>query len=189
MAGLPHPLYSYGMKNLICFLLLLMLPVCFWGEEPLPYSEADTYRVNSDDGAATTTLCSAGLYSRLMRAFENRLLLQDKGITLIHVVRQNRQCFIYTDENRGLHFTFALEKADKSVLQSVIRPYMNNPDTQKEVYARYKDNYIIRIYSAENVLAPEKEEITDEEISIMASLVEQVMESLLEGYGASFKVD
>ena len=72
----------------------------------------------------------------------------------------------------GLEFVFSLEKPGDAVLK-VIEEYYQGPRKSwlEAVTQHYKDNYVIRIHSAENILEPWNDTITYTEALLMATTV------------------
>lgn len=166
------------MKKSLSLILTFLLTAILQGD-PGMYGDTETFRTNNPDGNITTTIVLKEDYQALLHAFEDTMVLKNGEDTFLHIFRDKRHFFVVNRPDEGLFFTFSLEKADKSVIQSVILPYMNDPETQKEMYTRYKDNYIIRIHSAENIHDPENKDITDDEIRLMASLAADIITQLL----------
>lgn len=80
---------------------------------------------------------------------------------------------IYTveDDNLFLSFSFSVEKPSEEVINIIEKHYYNLPDVMEKVREHYKENYVIRVHSAENILKPEANEITYDEALVMATII------------------
>ena len=79
---------------------------------------------------------------------------------------------VYRYNRGGLDFSFSLEKPDTEVL-SILEDYYRDSYSQwlESVTIHYMDNYIIRIYRAENVFDPWNDVIGYNEALLMATVL------------------
>ncbi len=78
---------------------------------------------------------------------------------------------IYQYNEQGLNFSFSIEKPNEKMI-SIVKEYYTNDDVwQEPLLQYYNDNYVIRIFSAENVFESWTEEITYNEAMVVASLI------------------
>lgn len=79
---------------------------------------------------------------------------------------------IYHFSRDGLEFSFSLEKAGSEVLQLIYDYYQGeHAHWLESVLEHYKENFIIRIHSAENIFEPWREVIQYNEALLMATLL------------------
>lgn len=79
---------------------------------------------------------------------------------------------IYYYSREGLEFSFTLEKGGDEI-RAVLEEYYQgkNAHWMKPVWDHYKENFIIRIHSAENIFEPWREFIQYREAILMATLL------------------
>ncbi len=72
----------------------------------------------------------------------------------------------------GLEFTFSLEKPGPEIFQ-VLKEYYRGPweDWLEPVTEHYKENYVIRIHTAENIFEPWNDTVTYTEAMLMATVI------------------
>ena len=78
---------------------------------------------------------------------------------------------IYTFNKEGLIFDFSIEKANNKIIHMVEEHYKDDEVWRDPLIEYYKDNYIIRIHSAENVFDSWSDEITYNEAMVVATLI------------------
>jgi hypothetical protein len=106
----------------------------------------------------TAVVLSAARADEIRRAEYDFITERDEGV--------------YNYNRDGLEFSFSLEKPDHEVL-SVLEEYYKGSFSPwlESVRQHYEDNYIIRIYSAENVFEPWNNLIQYNEALLMATIL------------------
>jgi len=79
---------------------------------------------------------------------------------------------VYIFSRDGVEFSFSLERPDSKVL-AVLDEYYSGPweNWREPVRQHYRENYIIRVYSAVNVFEPWNETVSYNEALLMATLI------------------
>lgn len=176
------------------FLLLLLLPMTLFSTEPFVeiykthdngmygrsedrdivlsvkesvFSRHETLNVDNQYNYLTAVTLNTDVVKKLEHLFENRNSIQ-KGF-----VKLSKAGNIYTieDDNIFLKFSFSLVKPGDEIISMIERHYHTMREISNLVTDYYKDNYVIQIHSAENVLFPEAKEITYDEVIIMATII------------------
>ena len=86
---------------------------------------------------------------------------------------------------KGFKMTFSVEKVSEPIINMINKLYTRLPETAKEVLQYYDNNYVIRVYSAENILDPKEQEITYNEALISAATIgdsRQLLWGIHDGY-------
>jgi hypothetical protein len=116
-------------------------------------------------------ITSVVLDSLVVKELENRL--ENRDFIQIGFVRITKIGNIYhlEDDNIFLDIKFSLEKPDKELIAMVEGFYGPLSKYSKIVGDRYRENYVIRIHRAVNLIDPEVPEITYDEALIMATIL------------------
>ncbi len=80
-----------------------------------------------------------------------------------------RDIYFYDKDN--LKFSFSVEKPNIRIINVVSEFYKNDNIWHDQLISHYKENYVIRVFSAENVFESWTEEITYNEALIIATLI------------------
>lgn len=79
--------------------------------------------------------------------------------------------WIYSFEWKGILITFALERTPEELFEEISRTYLENSLVAAEVSKSYREGYVVRILTAENVYRPHHARIDYEDILISAALI------------------
>lgn len=131
------------------------------------FQSSETKPVSREDGILTMVTLSS----------ERVKDIRNMDTPLPRISLNGRTIYYYNKD--GIEFSFSLERPGEDVLNLIIKVYAEDPPTLREVMKYYRDNYIIRIFSAENIIHPEKKDITFEEAMLMATLLGDSFQPLL----------
>lgn len=126
-----------------------------------------TLKANKDLDFLTAVVIDTKIVNELERRFKNRNYCQ---IGFIRITKDNG-IYSVEDDNLLLSFSFSYEKPSDNVIGIIENHYPRTSKYRKIVSDHYKENYIIRIHSAENIILPEAQEITYDEALIMATII------------------
>ena len=79
--------------------------------------------------------------------------------------------WIYVYERGGLRVAFALEKPPEDLFAEIARTYPSNPSVAEQVSEAYRNGYVVRVLTAENVYRPQFGRIDYEDVLISAALI------------------
>lgn len=125
------------------------------------FTRAETVEVNNEDeqGFLTAVIISRSNVEKLMSgAFDLRERIVEGQI-------------VFSYDNEGLHFEFSVEKANKKILDIVSEYYRDDEIWHDPLVEYYRENYVIRIHSAENIFDSWNDEITYNEAMVAATLI------------------
>lgn len=125
------------------------------------FARAETFKIKNDDesGFLTAVVISRENAERLLDGYYNLSMRNEMG----------RSIFRYQKE--GLDFEFSVEKAEEKLLEIVSEYYKNDTVWHDPLIDYYKENYIIRIHSAENVFDSWSDDISYSEALVVATLI------------------
>lgn len=176
------------------FLLLILIPITLFSKEPFVeiykthdngmygrsedrdivlsikesvFKRHETLTVDNKYNYLTAVTLNTQVVKKLEELFTNRTSVQ-KGF-----VKLSKTEDIYTveDDNNFLKFSFSFKKPDDDMIKMIERHYYSMQNISDLVTEYYRDNYVIQIHSAENLLFPEAKEITYDEVIIMATII------------------
>ena len=138
----------------------------------MDFKDYKTKAVGDRNGNLTAVLVSSYINASLEMLLEKRDKIQyeDTSITVLKKVNR-RNIYLYNNSKYGISFSFSLEKADKNIYSQIEMVYGNNIYWHKIVTKLYVNNYVVRIYSAENIKGFNESKITYSEIMFMATLL------------------
>ncbi len=87
------------------------------------------------------------------------------------IVTKEDGIYHFHDEDISLQFSFGLEKASDPIFNIIENIYKNDPKNATAVLNHYLDSWVIRIYSAENVVNPDIETLDFDDILITATII------------------
>jgi len=125
------------------------------------FTRAETFPVdnNGESGFLTAVIMSSSTADKLKEGYFNLNKRMEMGRT------------VYLYNKDGLNFEFSLEKAGSKLIDIVSEYYKSNETWHDPLVEYYKDNYVIRIHSTENVFDSWSDEITYNEALISATLI------------------
>lgn len=131
------------------------------------FKRHNTIIADSEYNLLTAVVLDSEVVNRLEERFTGRESIQ------IGYVKISKSENIYTieDDNLFLSFSFSIEKPNKEILDVIANHYEKMPEIRENVLEHYKNNYVIRIFSAENLLQSEAKEITYDEALVMATII------------------
>lgn len=131
------------------------------------FRRRDTLQVEPDRDYLTAVVLSSEVKERLDRS------LGSKGIHRAGFIKIYKKGDIYTleDDNIMLKLSFSLEKAAEEQIQMIVQHYKDKAPWGDIVSRHYRENYVIRIHEAENVIRPEAREITYDEAVLAATII------------------
>lgn len=115
--------------------------------------------MNSDEGILTAVLFGSEKAEMLLT-----------GASLLPY-RMVEGCRVFQFRYQGICIEFSLERPDADVLQVIEDYYIDYPEWLPRIEKYYNRNFVIRIFSAENFIDPEKNEINFEEVITAASFI------------------
>lgn len=95
--------------------------------------------------------------------------LMDGFYKLDHFVSDGYTIYIINKD--GLNFSFSIEKAGENLIDFVSESYKDDKLWHDPLVEYYRDNYVLRIHSAENIFESWTEEITYNEAIVAATLI------------------
>lgn len=104
---------------------------------------------------------------------ELEMLFKDRDSIQIGYVNISKKGNIYRlqDDNILLDMSFSFEKPNDYIIKAIEDHYPQTSKYRKIVSGHYKENYVIKIHRAENILSPEAEEVTYDEALVMATII------------------
>lgn len=131
------------------------------------FKRHESLQVANDYNYLTSVTIDSEIVNKLDEIFTDKTTIQ------FGFVKITKDGDIYTieDDNIFLNFSFSFEKPNKEILVMIATHYETNKSVNDVVTEHYKNNYIIKIHTAENLLFPEAKEITYDEVIIMATII------------------
>lgn len=131
------------------------------------FKRFDTLEANSELNFLTAVVLDTSVVNELEKQFVGRESIQ------IGFVKISKDKNIYTieDDNNFLKFSFSYEKPGEEILFVISDHYPRTSKYRKIVTDHYKENFVLRVHSAENVLMSEAREITYDEALLMATII------------------
>ncbi|MGL1894075.1 MAG: hypothetical protein OCD02_20760 [Spirochaetaceae bacterium] len=128
------------------------------------YSTLDTETKN---GVLTAITASRDLYFLLdeLLMFEKQFVKESITIT------KEGGIYHFFDNKIFLEFSFSLEKPGEKIFNIINEVYKDNEKTKTIVTNHYLESWVIRIYSAENVISPDINTLDFDDIIITATLI------------------
>lgn len=125
------------------------------------FTRSETYSIKDDDesGYLTAVIMSDENAKKLMDGYFRLDERIESGIT------------IYRFNRDGLTFEFSIEKASEKLLRMVSEYYTNDETWHDPLIEYYRDNYVIRVHSTENIFDSWSDEITYNEALVVATLI------------------
>lgn len=126
-----------------------------------------TIDVDKEYNFLTAVVLDKATVNKLEEMFLNSSTVQ---LGFVKISKLNN---VYTieDDNLFLSLSFSVEEPGEEILYVINKYYPESSIYREIVTNHYKDNYVIRIHSAENLINPEAEEITYDEALIMATII------------------
>ena len=123
-------------------------------------------------GVLTAVIVSSYVNSVLEQMFEYREKVE-YTTTEIEMIKRDRSGNIYmlSDSEFNINFKFRLEKPSDVIYRQVDAVYGNNSYWHSIVTNLYRNNYVVRIYSAENIPGYDNSRIVFAEALFMATLI------------------
>ncbi len=135
------------------------------------FSLSETFMTESPGGMLTAVALSSTIVEKLESLFIDYDEIYIDPYWLEKDVFEGRTTYLYYDGDSGIKFLFSPEKAGKEILNEVDIVYGDDPYWREEVGRHYRENYVIRIFSAENIIDYRSVEITFTEALLMATLI------------------
>ncbi len=135
------------------------------------FSAVKTLAVPDPDGFLTAVLIDP----RIVRSLETFLTgyrerrLAEAWLWLSPAA--GRKIFHYYDDAAGLRFSFSAEEPGPEILAVVNRFYAGDRKTGDLVRRAYRENFVLRIHSAENLIEPWKDSLSFPEAMVVAGLI------------------
>ena len=176
------------MKKILLFYILLFISLVLYAEDPI-VSIYDEF----DDGLFGKSTHRGVIVSVKKAAFQRAETLEvdndgEPGfLTAVVMLSETAEKLengyyelesqdisaetVYRFMNDGLDFSFSVEKANDKIISMVDAYYLGDEIWHDELLDYYRSNYVIRIYSAENIFESWTEEITYNEAMVSATLI------------------
>jgi hypothetical protein len=90
---------------------------------------------------------------------------------IIKLTETGTEIIVYLFESGGIRIRFSLERTPEAMLEMIRKHYIDDLKWKDPVLNHYKQNWVIRIHTAENVFDPWNEEITYSDALISATLI------------------
>jgi len=126
-----------------------------------------TLKTETKKGIPTIVTASRDLYFLLDSLLKNDNYYKKDSFSI------SREDKIYTfiDDSNQLEISFSLEKPTKEIFNIINMVYENDPKTRKIVTDHYLESWVIRIFSAENVISPDINSLDFDDILISATII------------------
>ncbi|QEN05740.1 hypothetical protein EW093_13845 [Thiospirochaeta perfilievii] len=126
-----------------------------------------TLKTETKKGIPTIVTASRDLYFLLDSLLKNDNYYKKDSFSI------SREDKIYTfiDDSNQLEISFGLEKPTKEIFNIINMVYENDPKTRKIVTDHYLESWVIRIFSAENVISPDINSLDFDDILISATII------------------
>lgn len=125
------------------------------------FARSETYSIKNDDesGFLTAVIMSSVNAQKLMDGYFRLDKRMESGISIYHF------------DQDGLDFEFSVEKASDKLILMVSEYYKNDEIWHDPLVEYYRDNYVIRVHSTENIFDSWSDEITYNEALVAATLI------------------
>lgn len=125
------------------------------------FSRSETFKIKNDEesGYLTAVVMSSDSAQKLMNGHYRLEKRAVPGNT------------IFSYDKEGLNFEFSIEKAGEKLIQMVSDHYKNDEVWHDPLVEYYRENYVIRVHSTENIFDSWSDEITYNEALVAATLV------------------
>lgn len=123
--------------------------------------------INPEIDSLTAVVIRSSVVKMLEERFEKMDSLQ---IGYVHLSKKGN-IYRIQDDNIFLDLSFSFEKPNDLIIKAIEDHYPETSKYRKIVSDHYKDNYVIKIHRAENILKPEAQEITYDEALVMATII------------------
>ncbi len=126
-----------------------------------------TLNTDTKDGVLTAVTASRDLYFLLEDIFKFENRYEKDSI----IITKESNIYTFIDNSKHLNFSFSLEKPNDFVLGIINMVYENDQKTGKIVRDHYLESWVIRIYSAANVINPDFNTLDFDDILITATII------------------
>lgn len=139
------------------------------------FKRTDTYYVSKEIGSYLTgVIVNATTVAVLQEVMQSgqTLFLGDYEISLDTSVQSptpESPVYRFRNNRQQLDTSFSVEKAPGDLVTVIQQFYTNDPKNRDLVVNYYKDNYILRIFAAENFIDPWNHDISMNEALVMAT--------------------
>ena len=142
----------------------------------LSFMRTDTISIkNPDNDIFLGYLTAVVVDSKIEQELRNGTIPLERESISKEIIIDNRKTYwsalVYTYNKNGIKFSFSLEKPGDKILGMVFNHYKDDDKWRDPVLNHYKANYVVRIFTAENVYEPWNDEITYGEALLMATLI------------------
>lgn len=127
----------------------------------------NTLETETSNGVLTLVTASRDLYFLL----EELLKYNDYFTKGDVIIQRKENIYIFENKLISLKFSFSLEKPGLEVFDIIDTIYEKDLKTKKEVTDHYLESWVIRIYSAENVVSPDINTLDFDDILITATII------------------
>lgn len=123
--------------------------------------------INPEIDTLTAVVIRTSIVEKLDELFENRESIQFGYIN----ITKSGNIYRIEDDSIFLDMSFSFEKPNDLIIKAIEDHYPETSKYRNIVKDHYKENYVIRIHRAENILKPEAQEITYDEALVMATII------------------
>lgn len=127
----------------------------------------NTINTETNSGVLTIVTASRDLYFLL----DDLLKFEESYTSGDITISRSENIYTFINESISLQFSFSLEKPGLEVFNIISSIYEKDKKTMQEVTDHYLESWVIRIYSAENVISPDINSLEFDDILITASII------------------
>ncbi len=131
------------------------------------------------DGIATAIIVDEKVKNAVEKLLDKSDYTIIEGSVLARNSDYDRVTYSFIWEQYGFEIEFAFEKADKLLLAEIEKVYGDDAWLYGELMRSYDDNYVIRVFKAENLIDPEEDKIDFIEAMISATVIGSTFQPLL----------
>ncbi len=135
------------------------------------FLESTTLPANGGEGFLTAVILDSFAAETLDSLFNYSGKVIVDGCEILKREQEGRVVYQYYDTIREISLSFSLEKPGEELLKLINYVYKKNSYWGKEVEKHYRENYVIRMHAAENVLNTADMRITFDEALLCATII------------------
>lgn len=123
--------------------------------------------INPEIDTLTAVVIDSNVIEKLESIFTNSDSIQ---IGYVQITKKDN-IYRLLDDNIFLDLEFSIHKPNDLIIKAIEDHYPETSKYREIVTNHYKENYVIKIHRAENILNPEAQEITYDEALVMATIL------------------
>jgi len=138
---------------------------------PKDFMNSETYPVPDDSGIETLLVLEAPVAVWLEKTLEVGTVFTQGNHVLIAYTLPETRLYRYMDKTKGIDVSFSLSRPSSSVFNQIAETYEFSEYWNDIVRDHYSENYIVKIFTYENVTNRESKTFSFDEAVIAASIL------------------